>query len=139
MTAGNGVPEGFELLPTSAFVEHLGGLYHRPDGPGHVFGMRVGPEHANVRGRAHGGFLATAVDVAASRGARAAMADGSGVSTMTMTLDYLAPVDVGDWIELVTSVDRIGGRTVFTTCRVTAGDRLVARGSVILARVRPRE
>jgi uncharacterized protein (TIGR00369 family) len=138
MTDGNGVPEGFVPLPTSAFVEHVGGLYHRPDAPEHTFAMRVGPEHANVRGRAHGGFLATAVDVATSRGARVAMGDGSGVSTVTMTMDYLAPVDVGEWIQLVTTVDRIGGRTVFASCRVTAGDRLVARGSVILSRLRPR-
>jgi uncharacterized protein (TIGR00369 family) len=129
-------PAGFEPIETSAFIEHLGQLYVKP-GTG-VFGMRVRPEHTNTHGKAHGGFLATVIDVACSRGTRLALADGSTVSTITMTVDYLGPVDVGDWVDVATSVDRGGGRTVFTSARVTAGERFVAKASVLLARHRPR-
>jgi uncharacterized protein (TIGR00369 family) len=130
------VPAGFEPIETSPFIAHLGQLYIAP-GPG-VFGMWVRPEHANTHGKGHGGFLATVIDVACSRGTRLAVGDGSAVSTISMTLDYLEPVEVGRWMEAVPTIERIGGRTVFTSCRVTVGDTVVARASVILARHRPK-
>ncbi|GAA4537046.1 PaaI family thioesterase [Pseudonocardia xishanensis] len=130
------VPAGFEPMEMAPFMTFVGPLYRGP-GIGR-FGMRVLPEHANTHGKAHGGFLATVVDVAVSRGTRMSLADGSTVSTISMTLDYLEPADIGAWLEIAATVDRVGGRTVFTSARVTVGDLWVAKASAILARHRPR-
>ncbi|WP_181780097.1 PaaI family thioesterase [Pseudonocardia pini] len=136
MHSNDDVPPGFEPIVTSPFIEYLGRFHWLP-GTGR-FGMHVRPEHANTHGNAHGGFLASIVDVACSRGTRFALGDGSTVSTITMTLDYLEPVDVGRWFEVDTTVDRAGGRTVFTTGRVVVDEKVLAKASVVLARHRPR-
>lgn len=130
------VPPGFALIETSAFIQHLGGLYRHPETG--VFGMRTLPEHANAHLNAHGGFLATLVDVAVSRGTRLTLGDGSMVSTVTMTLNYLEPVPMGSWVEARPSLDRAGSRTVFTSCEVSVGELLVARATAVLARHRPK-
>ena len=136
MSPDHDVSAGFEPTATAPFMTFVGGLYRGP-GIGR-YGMWIRSEHANSHGKAHGGYLATVVDVAVSRGTRAFLADGSIVSTISMTLDYLEPADVGSWVEIAASVDRVGGRTVFTSARVTVGDLWVAKASVILARHRPR-
>jgi uncharacterized protein (TIGR00369 family) len=129
-------PAGFERVATSAFIDYVGALYHRPGTS--VFGTRVHAHHTNVHGKAHGGFLATLIDVACSRGTRYALADGTTVSTISMTLDYLNPTEQGSWLDIEMSLDRAGGRTAFTSARVRVGDLLVTKASVILALHRPK-
>ena len=130
------VPDGFAPIETSAFVDLLGPLHFNPETGG--YGLRVRPEHANTHGNGHGGFLATMLDVACSRGTRSALADGSAVSTVSMTLNYLEPAPVGGWLDLTSTVDRAGGRTVFTSGVAAVGGLVVAKAAIILARHRPR-
>jgi hypothetical protein len=55
-----------------------------------------------------------------------------------MSLDFVSGVAVGSWVEAAVTVDQGGGRTIFTSCRVSSGTTLVARAQVILTRGTPR-
>jgi uncharacterized protein (TIGR00369 family) len=48
-------------------------------------------ETANVRGDVHGGALATMLDAALANAARSVTAAGSGVATVNLSINYLAP------------------------------------------------
>jgi len=131
-------PPGFQPLRSSPFVALIGPVYLSEGGERPIFGAVVEPQHANTMDTLHGGFLAALVDVATGRGTRLALGDGHPVRTVSMNLDYVAGVSVGNWVEAAVTVDHGGGRTIFTSCRVTSGDRLVARANVILTRGTPR-
>ena len=126
--------DGFEPLVSSAFVEHLGPIFVRVDEHGPRFRARVAAEHANTGGVAHGGFLAAVVDAAAGHGTRRVLGEPAALRTVSTTLDNLAPVAIGSWIEVTVTVDRAGRRTAFTSCRVHSDGELVARASVVLSR-----
>lgn len=132
---GDGARPGFEPFRSSPFLDHLGDVHRaaRDDGP--VFGVEVRPHHSNTMGGAHGGFLMALVDLAAGQGARTMLGRQEGFRTVSATTDFLAPATVGDWIEAVPSIDRAGRRTVFASCRLTVGDLLVVRASLVLAAV----
>ncbi|SEP06462.1 Thioesterase superfamily protein [Amycolatopsis saalfeldensis] len=56
------------------------------------------------------------------------------VRTVSTSVDFLATAGVGSWLEADLTVDRIGRRAVFTSCRVTSGDTVVARATAVLMR-----
>lgn len=130
-------PAGFEPLSSSAFVQFLGPVFVSVGSPGDTarsFRARVLDVHTNSHGHAHGGYLAAVLDAAAGHGARRILGERSGLRTVSTTLDHLAPVEVGQWIEITVTIDRAGRRTAFASCRVHVGDTLVARASVVLSR-----
>jgi uncharacterized protein (TIGR00369 family) len=49
------------------------------------------PELANRKGDVHGGAVATLLDLAISRAIRSGLSDIAGLSTITMTVNYLEP------------------------------------------------
>ena len=58
------VPEDFQPLDPSPFTELIGPVYMRAGDSAPVLGVRIAGEHANRRGRAHGGLLMTLADIA---------------------------------------------------------------------------
>ncbi|MEA5365351.1 PaaI family thioesterase [Amycolatopsis sp., V23-08] len=124
-------PPGFELLVSSPFVAQVGPIHVNDEG---VLGVHVRDEHRNVLGTVHGGFLMTLADVAAGRTARRVIGEGAVVQTVSATVDFLSTAAVGSWLEIEATVDRAGRRAVFTTCRVTSGDKTIAKASVVLLR-----
>lgn len=131
-------PPGFQPLHSSPFVGLLGPVYLKRDGGRPVFGVLVEPKHANTMDTLHGGMVAALVDIATGRGTRLALGESGPVRTVSMSLDFVAGVAVGGWVEAEVTVDHGGGRTIFTSCRVSTGDTLVARAQVILTRGTPR-
>lgn len=126
-------PAGLEPVRSSAFLELVGPLYLDPAADLPVYWARVEAQHANTFGAAHGGFVAALVDVVAGRGAQRLLADGRRFQTVSMTLDYPAGARLDDWLCFTVTLDHIARRTAFVACRVTSGDRLVARATVVLA------
>ena len=97
-------PEGFRAL--AATPERVQGynpiLFHarRIDGT-LALGFRVGPEHLNPGGRCHGGVLASFCDMQL---AFAVLYDAPDLKTtilptINLTLDYLAAVLPGAWVQ----------------------------------------
>ena len=102
----------------------------RGEGAERVFGLRVEGKHLNAAGKAQGGLLATLADFAIGRAIEAE--DSAGV-TVSLTTDYLGPVDEGDWVEAHTRVEKAGDTLAFADCSLRAGDREVVRARAVFA------
>ena len=129
-------PAGFaELADPGPFLAHVGPVYIRngkDDTP--VLGLSAAAEHRNVSGAVHGGLLASLCDTACGHAIRARADDGiSGAATISLTVDYLAPAQPGDWLEARTKVEKLGARLAFADCSVTAGGRQVARARAVFS------
>jgi acyl-coenzyme A thioesterase 13 len=125
------VPDGFAPFEEGGdFVDLVGPVYSRGDGEQRVFGLLVEERHRNAAGKAHGGLLATLVDFALGRAVAAA--DSAGV-TASLTTDYLKPVEIGDWVETHTEVEKAGERLAFADCSLVVGGREVVRARAVFA------
>src|SRR3712207_2737331 len=116
-------PPRSTLLPYTA-------LFRSAEGEERVFGLRVEERHRNIAGKAHGGLLATLVDF--SLGRAVAEADAAGV-TVSLTTDYLKAVEVGDWVEAHTEVEKAGETLAFADCSLTVEGREVVRARAVFA------
>ncbi len=77
--------------PESPFVDHLGvHLVFARDGASEVV-MPLGPAHLNTWDVAHGGVTMTLADVALAMAARSLAADGVGVVTVEMKVNFMQP------------------------------------------------
>ena len=124
------VPQGFEPYEGAGdFIDLVGPVYVR-DG---VFGLRIEERHRNAGGKAHGGLLATLVDWTLSRALRAEGDDDIALVTVSLTTDFLGPVEVGDWVEAHTDVERLGGKLAFADCSLRVGEREAVRGRAVFA------
>src|SRR5437762_7288693 len=91
------IPSGFrQLTEAIGFAAANGPWFEKMDGRHAIRGFRPGAQHANALGIVHGGMLAAFLDSAM----------GSAVwhqlerraVTLRLTLDYLGPGRVGDWL-----------------------------------------
>ena len=128
----NEIPEGFSRVQRpqpNPFNELVGPLYSRRDGGAISLGLRIEARHCNSRGICHGGLLATLADVALGYACVAAGGpegeSGSFVTT-NLSIDYLAPAQVGDWVQSDVKVLNPGSRTA------TASGFLVANGNPVV-------
>jgi uncharacterized protein (TIGR00369 family) len=75
----------------SPFVDHLGAkLVSAADGASEVV-LPLRPEHMNTWNVAHGGVTMTLADVALAMAARSLSADGVGVVTVEMKVNFMQP------------------------------------------------
>ena len=126
------VPAGFhEFEPQGPFLEHVGPIQVRHDDDGPVFGLRAEERHTNHRGTVQGGLLATFADFALGRAIETDAEDDKDRATVSLTVDYLKPAKVGDWIESRTRVDRVGGTLAFADCSLTVDDREIVRSRAV--------
>lgn len=128
-----------QVTDCGPFADLAGPIYatlDRLDGEGVRFGFRVAPKHCNPRPVCHGGMLATFLDIALARGIRMVKDLPAPLPTISMSLDYLAPALLGDWIDARVTVTRIGG-TCFVQALLHGPDRPVLRGSGVYKRLRP--
>lgn len=114
------IPEGFERARFSpGFLDH-GGPYFlkaQADGPS-IFGMRVCGHHINYQIAAHGGVIATYADVALSHAIYDLERPRLAPSTINLAVSFLAGTKLGDWLEAYVQIDRIGGRTAYSSGRI---------------------
>lgn len=110
-------PEGFALARFSpGFLDH-GGPYFlcaQSEGP-KTMGLRIEPHHINYQNAAHGGVISTFADVALSHAVYDAERPRLTPSTITLGVHYLHGVRLGDWLEAHVRIDRLGGRTAYTS------------------------
>lgn len=128
-------PAGYEPSPVldGNFGQSLGPLYQRPDGGGYAF--RVGPEHRNSRGIAHGGVLMTIADQTLGLTVQRAI-DGGPAVTVTLNCDFVDGAQAGDLIEIEAAVTRVTRSLVFVTGRLTSNGRTILTAAGIWKRMR---
>ena len=111
------VPAGFEPASFSpGFLDHGGPYFICPvESECARIGLRIAPHHINYQDAAHGGVLSTYADVALSYAVYDAERPRLAPSTITLSVNYLHAARLGDWLEAEVRIDRIGGRTAYTS------------------------
>lgn len=129
-------PPGFEPYHrSSAFLQLIGPLYQAGSGVSLRAGLRIDARHANRRGVCHGGLLSAVADTFLTRYATIARYGEDAMSgehppalvTVHLSVDYLGPVRMGEWIEFAARVDRIGKKLVHTSGLITADGKPAVR------------
>jgi acyl-coenzyme A thioesterase 13 len=124
------VPAGFEPSGrTGPFLDLIGPVYTRAGERGILLGLRARSEHCNARGFVHGAVLAALLDVVCGRSCRAY----PNMLTVSLTVDYIASAQDGDWLEASATVTRAGRRLAFADGRVEAAGKPVAKASAVFA------
>jgi uncharacterized protein (TIGR00369 family) len=126
------VPDGFAPYENQGpFLEHIGPIHVREDAGELVLGLRAEDRHANHRGTVQGGLLSTFADFALGRAIEADAEDDRDRATVSLTVDYLKPARLGDWIESRARVDRVGGTLAFADCSLTVEGREIVRARAV--------
>jgi uncharacterized protein (TIGR00369 family) len=92
------IPPGFRRLPqATGFAAANGPWFEMIDGRRAIRGFRPGPQHANALGIVHGGMLAAFLDSA--MGTAVFHALGRRAVTLKLSIDYLGPGRLGEWLQ----------------------------------------
>lgn len=111
-------PEGFRaIFPRIGFHLMMGQFYGRMEDGQLVVAFRCSPRHMNNHGTCHGGMLAGFADFAAYSVRLAAELPETSIPTVSLAVDYLRPVRLGDWVEARTELTKRGRNLLF--CRIT--------------------
>jgi uncharacterized protein (TIGR00369 family) len=127
-------PPGFRPVPMGGgFIGEVGPLYLLHEGDVVKLGFRVEPRHCNPMQMCHGGMLATFCDmvipVCATRMVEALA--GRFLPTISLQLDYMAPVPQGAWVEGEAQVLKVTQTMVFAQALVLADGKPAVRTSGI--------
>ncbi|MDD7973124.1 PaaI family thioesterase [Roseinatronobacter alkalisoli] len=118
---------GWRPETDDGFVGHVGGLWRRDINGRMQMAFIARPFHANRNGVVHGGMLMTFVDRAFGQFARVTTGATRG-ATISLNHNFLAPVRIGDLVEIEPEIVKVTTRLVFV-----AGTAHVADASVISA------
>ena len=128
------VPEGFTTLNiTEPFSTRVGPIYGRRDGDMLRLGFVVDASHLNIEGVAHGGMLSTMADQVIGMNIALANNQGNDVLTLHLSVDFIGPAYLGDWVEGIATLSKVSGRVRFGSCELWVQDRLVLKASAIFA------
>lgn len=126
-------PEGFKVLSIEeGFNLWIGSVYGKVVDGRLKFGIRIGRRHLNPHQTAHGGLIAS-------------LADLQGLScqktnpdlryllmpTVQMSVDYLSPARLGDWVEISIRLVRQTRSLLFSDALGTVEDRNIFRSNAI--------
>jgi uncharacterized protein (TIGR00369 family) len=137
------IPAGFERVQRpqpNPFNELVGPFYAKRENGSISLGVRIEERHCNSR-ICHGGLLATLADVALGYACVVAGAmEGKGGSFVTtnLSIDYLAPALVGDWVQSDVQVLNPGSRTATANGFLVANGNPVVRASATFRMMRAR-
>jgi len=133
------IPPGFrELTEAIGFAAANGPWFEKIDDGRLIRGFRPGPQHANSHGIVHGGMLASFIDSA--MGSTVFHVLERRCVTMRLSLDYLMPGRVGDWLQAEAEVIGHDEHMAQVRARLYGPrhDALVGHGSfALLSRKRP--
>ncbi|MEI8400810.1 MAG: PaaI family thioesterase [Alcaligenaceae bacterium] len=135
MTLPDGVPAGFEpIFMVEPFTQRIGPIYSKPDGKNQFkLGFLVDESHLNIERVVHGGMLSTVADQAIGINVAHANSQSNDVLTMHLSVDFISPAVLGDWVEATATLSKISGRVRFGNCELKVGERLVLKASAIFA------
>ena len=128
------VPEGFRVisLPRNPYMQANGPLYGKLDGEHFVMGFLCEEKHCNPMMVCHGGMVATLADMLLLIATNIQTKLGQFLLTVSLDVDYVGPVKVGDWLEGRAEVVRAGRSIIFTHGRMTVAGNTVARVNAVL-------
>jgi acyl-coenzyme A thioesterase 13 len=125
---------GFEPWPRrSPFGDAAGPLLFRRDADRLTFATRVEEQHTNVSGFAHGGMLSTFADLALGYACAMSTDPPTPLRTVSLNIDFIAAVSVGDVVITTPQVLRLGSRLAHTSAVLLVKGAPVARASATSA------
>jgi len=126
------IPEGFSpIFRSSPFLDAIGPLYSRGTGADLVIGLRIQEKHANGRGFAHGGVLATIADVALGYSLATSTEPMTSMVTANLSLDFAGSARIGDWLETSVDIQKLGTRMAFANAYLSVNSERIARASAV--------
>jgi acyl-coenzyme A thioesterase PaaI-like protein len=133
------VPEGWSLLDVGArlgmdkpeFMGHVGPLYTRDvDGMPQI-GFEVLQHMCNPAGICHGGMMMTVMDVGLAFILHARLGGAQFTPSVSFNFDFLAPGELGNWLETSGQCTQNTKRTGFVSGLLTGPNGPVMSGSGI--------
>jgi uncharacterized protein (TIGR00369 family) len=123
------IPAGFRslTLPNNPFMQANGPLYGHWNGKQFVLGCRVLERHTNPGATCHGGMITSLADMTLLLGIRMQLPLPQYLVTINLSTDFIAPAQIGDWIEGRAEVLRAGKNLIFAQGHLSVADQLVAR------------
>ncbi|MEI7568801.1 MAG: PaaI family thioesterase [Alcaligenaceae bacterium] len=133
MTSLTVIPDGFTpIFMVEPFTTLVGPIYSKPDGADMFrLGFRVVEAHLNIERVVHGGMLSTVADQAIGVNVAHANNQSNDVLTIHLSVDFISPAVLDDWVEASVTLSKISGRVRFGNCELRVGDRLVLKASAI--------
>ena len=125
------IPEGFERQSRrSPLTDPVGADLFEADARGAIIlGLRLATPHTNARGFAHGGLIAALADKAMGHSCGRAMRGAYSLVTVSMSVDFIASAQVGQWLAVETDVIKTGSTICFAQSLVKADDVVIARAN----------
>jgi uncharacterized protein (TIGR00369 family) len=117
------VPPGFKPVPMGGgFIAANGPLYVYHEGAVVKLGFRIEPRHCNPMGMCHGGMMASFCDMLLpiSVHRKSAAVGQRFLPTVSLQIDYMAPVPLGAWVEGECDVLKVTRAMVFAQGLVRA-------------------
>jgi uncharacterized protein (TIGR00369 family) len=131
MASDKDIPESFvPIRRSSPFLDSIGPLYEKVTPQDIVLGLRIEPRHANNRAFAHGGLLFTLADLVLGMNVAAKAGEGHGL-TVNISIDFVRPIRVGQWVEARAEVQHAGGTLGFANCYLTVDGQRMTRASAV--------
>ena len=126
------IPTGFSRLHLPGpFVDINGPLLARyADGKFRI-GLRLEERHCNAVGICHGGMHAMFADLQIAIGIFVQANVRAFLPTINLSLDYVAPGQIGDWLEGETEVIRTTRNLAFGSCILSANGTALVRASAV--------
>ncbi|MFH6786898.1 MULTISPECIES: PaaI family thioesterase [Methylobacterium] len=116
---------GWEIVAMSEFIDLIGPVWQRPSEAGTLYGLLIAGKHRNRNGVVHGGVMATLLDMALGR-ASAEAQGGRRQATINLDLQFLAPVEVGEFLVAECRVVRATRSILFMQGHLRVEDRVCA-------------
>jgi uncharacterized protein (TIGR00369 family) len=119
-------PEGFlPMPPRVGFPMIMGQFYGRMEDGMLVVAFLCSPRHMNNHGACHGGMLAAFADFTAYAVRLAANLPDISIPTASLSIEFLRPVRLGDWVEARTQMTKRGRKLIFSRVTATVGSDIV--------------
>lgn len=133
------VPDGFVPSQFSpGFLDVSGPYFLKREAGSTIIGCRMSAQHMNYLGVAHGGVLATLADVALSFALYDSIAAKMPVSTVSMTTNFLGAAKLGEWVEAIATIDRIGKNLAYVHGSINNGERTLMTMSGVFSIIQPK-
>jgi uncharacterized protein (TIGR00369 family) len=124
------IPEGFERhFRHSPLTDPWEPIYSKRTAEAVIFGLRLATPHTNSRGLAHGGLITALADNAMGLSCALKLGGGARLVTVSLSIDFIGPAQVGQWLAIETDVIKTGSTLCFAQCFVTADAANCARAN----------
>jgi len=135
-----GIPDGFARhFRQSPLTDPWEPIYSKPTADAVVIGLRLAPPHTNSRGLAHGGLITALADNAMGLSCGVKLGDGARLVTASLSIDFVGPAQVGQWLQVETEVIKTGRTLCFAQCLVTVDGVPCARANATFSVAKPKE